>query len=319
MQDAVIDGTDLSNTVIPETVTTDAVMKDAPEQSESPMEQPLETPVNWPRKVDLFGVDYSPTTYDEATETILSAASQDVPGTVSCHAVHALISASCDPQLREMINAFDMVTPDGQPVRWAMNLLHGTKLRDRVYGPELTVRLCQRAAEKGVSIYLYGGSPEVVEKLQANLQERYPGLIVAGYESPPFRALTPEEDQQAVDRINASGAGVVFIGLGCPKQDIFAFQHRDRIRAVQVCVGAAFDFHADTLPMAPRWMQRSGLEWFFRLVQEPKRLWKRYLVTNSIYLRKLFTALLDPRRVRQQRQQTNRLMASHLVLKGNRS
>lgn len=283
------------------------------------IEEPMQQQVAWPPKVDLFGVECSPTTYAEATERVVDAAIRKVPGLVSCYAVHALVSASGDPDLRKMANAFDMITPDGQPVRWAMNLLHGAKLTDRVYGPELTVRLCQRAADAGVSIYLYGGSEAVVEKLQANLKERYPGLTIAGYESPPFRPLTPEEDQAAVDRINASGAGIVFIGLGCPKQDIFAYEHRDRIEGVQVCVGAAFDFHADTLPMAPKWMQRTGLEWLFRLVQEPRRLWKRYLVTNSVYLAKLGKALLLRAKVKKQRQTTNQLTKTHSALKGNPS
>jgi N-acetylglucosaminyldiphosphoundecaprenol N-acetyl-beta-D-mannosaminyltransferase len=273
----------------------------------------------WPRKVDLFGVDYSPTTYDEATEAIVRAAQENVSGVVSCHAVHALITASTDPKLRDMINAFDMVTPDGQPVRWAMNMLHGVNLTDRVYGPELTVRLCQKAADNGVSIYLYGGSPEVVSRLQENLCKRFPGLVIAGYESPPYRPLTEEEDEAVVEQINNSGAGIVFIGLGCPKQDVFAFEHRDRIHGVQVCVGAAFDFHADALPMAPAWMQRTGLEWLFRLVQEPRRLWRRYLVTNSTYLAKIAISLLNLRQVRWQHQQTKRLGASHLALKGTQS
>ncbi|PHS17454.1 MAG: glycosyl transferase [Blastopirellula sp.] len=271
----------------------------------------------WPRKVDLFGIGYSPTSYEEATDSIIAAATLNRSGVVSCHAVHALISASTDPDLGRMINQFEMVTPDGQPVRWAMNLLHATNLKERVYGPELTVRICQRAAETGVPIYLYGGSPEVVETLQVNLRDRYPGLIIAGYESPPYRALTPEEDQEVVDRINQSGAGIVFIGLGCPKQDVFAFEHRNQIKAVQICVGAAFDFHADTLPMAPKWMQQSGLEWLFRLIQEPKRLWKRYLITNSIYLGKLFLALLNVQQVRKQRQETKQQSTSTLNFKGN--
>ncbi len=268
-------------------------------------EQQLDNEFVWPRKVDLFGVNYSPTSYREAAESIVSAAVRGIPGIVSCHAVHALVTASCDPELRVMINAFDMVTPDGQPVRWAMNSLHGTNLAERVCGPELTLRLCDRAAAAGVPIYLYGGSPDVVESLQTNLCSRFPGLTVAGYESPPYRALTPEEDQEVCERINASGAGIVFIGLGCPKQDIFAYEHRDRIRGVQVCVGAAFDFHAGTLAMAPQWMQRSGLEWLFRLIKEPRRLWRRYLVTNSIYLKKVSMALLNRRQVRKQHRQWN--------------
>jgi len=155
----------------------------------------------------------------------------------------------------------------------------------------LTLRLCERAAAEGVSIYLYGGSPDVVEKLQSRLKQDIPGLQIAGYESPPFRELTTDEDAEMVERVNASGAGLMFIGLGCPKQDLFAYEHRDKVQAVQVCVGAAFDFHAGVKPMAPDWMQRYGLEWLYRLFQEPRRLWRRYLVTNTIFVFKLGTQI----------------------------
>jgi exopolysaccharide biosynthesis WecB/TagA/CpsF family protein len=188
-----------------------------------------------------------------------------------------------------------MVAPDGQPVRWALNLLHAARLKDRVYGPELTLRLCAQAAREGVPIYLYGGSPSVIEMLATHLLETYPELIIAGKESPPFRPLTVEESLQVDERINESGAGLVFIGLGCPKQDWFAAEHRDRLQAVQVCVGAAFDFHAGVKSTAPGWMQRNGLEWLFRLLSEPQRLWKRYLVTNTIYLLELLKAMCRPK------------------------
>jgi exopolysaccharide biosynthesis WecB/TagA/CpsF family protein len=250
----------------------------------------------WPDKVDVLGVAVSPTNYDEAADAIVQAAKTHRPGVISCHAVHAIVTASCDPSLREKVNTFDMITPDGQPVRWALNLLHRTRLTDRVYGPELMLRLCRAAAEEGVSIYLYGGRRTVVENLRDNLLEGLPDLEIAGYESPPFRPLTPEEDEQVVRRINDSGAGIVFIGLGCPKQDVFAYEHRDRIHAVQVCVGAAFDFHGGQIPMAPTWMQRRGLEWLYRLIQEPRRLWRRYLVTNSVFLAKLAVAMCRRRR-----------------------
>jgi exopolysaccharide biosynthesis WecB/TagA/CpsF family protein len=164
-----------------------------------------------------------------------------------------------------------------------MNYFHDAGLTDRVYGPELMRRLCKAAGEQGVSIYLYGSSPEVIEKLSANLRALFPGLVIAGSESPPFRALTEVEHEEVASRINASGAGLVFIGLGCPKQEAFAYRHRSSIRAVQVCVGAAFDFHAGVKPTAPAWMQKRGLEWVYRLVKEPGRLWKRYLVTNTTY------------------------------------
>ncbi len=250
-----------------------------------------DTQVAWPEKRDVLGVAVTPTTYEEATNVIVEAAKDRQAAVVSCHAVHAVVTASCDRSLRDKVNTFDMITPDGQPVRWALNLLHRAKLADRVYGPDLTLSLCGKAAEEGVPVYLYGGSPEVVEKMRKNILKQYPGLKIAGYESPPFRALTPEEDDQMVERLNASGAGIVFIGLGCPKQDLFAYEHRDRIQAVQVCVGAAFDFHAGAVPQAPGWMQRHGLEWLYRLIQEPRRLWRRYLVTNTIFLAKLFAAM----------------------------
>jgi N-acetylglucosaminyldiphosphoundecaprenol N-acetyl-beta-D-mannosaminyltransferase len=165
-----------------------------------------------------------------------------------------------------------------------------------VYGPELMIRLCRAAEAERVPIYLYGGSPEVVQRLHENLLRQFPALRIAGHESPPYRALTAEEDAALDDRIRASGARLVFIGLGCPKQDLFAYRHRHTIDAVQVCVGAAFDFHAGAKKMAPAFMQRNGLEWLYRLGQEPSRLWKRYLVTNSIFLGKLAVAMFRRRR-----------------------
>jgi exopolysaccharide biosynthesis WecB/TagA/CpsF family protein len=156
-------------------------------------------------------------------------------------------------------------------------------LADRVYGPEFMLRLCEAAAGAGVGVYLYGSTPGVVDKLKNTLVERFGGLRVVGAESPPFRPLTEGEGRAAVDRFNASGAGIVFVGTGCPRQELFAAEHRDRVRAVLVCVGAAFDFHAGAKRMAPPWMQRRGLEWLYRLCQEPGRLWRRYLVTNTIF------------------------------------
>lgn len=241
--------------------------------------------VRFPRKVDLFGgVLMTPTTYDEAVDVLLRAAEAGQPATADFGAVHVLATAARDADFRATVNALDMVAPDGQPVRWAMNFFHKAGLSDRVYGPELTRRVCKAAAKRGVSIYLYGSSPETIEKLKANLLTMFPALKIAGAESPPFRPLTAAEDAAAVERINASGAGLLFIGLGAPKQEAFAVAHRQSIRPVQLCVGAAFDFHAGVKSTAPAWMQKRGLEWLYRLVKEPRRLWKRYLVTNSVYL-----------------------------------
>lgn len=246
----------------------------------------------WPVKVDLLGVGISPTNYDEAVELILCAAERKQSPVVACQAVHAVVTAAGNAELRNRVNSFELVTPDGQPVRWAINWLHGVGLRERVYGPELMLRLCREAAGRGVGVYLYGGTEEVLDKLCARLEQHCPSLVIAGREAPPFRPMTDDEDRQVIGRINASGAGLVFIGLGCPKQDHFAYEHRQALRAALICVGAAFDFHAGLKPMAPRWMQRHGLEWLFRLASEPRRLWRRYLVTNSIFVGRVSLVLL---------------------------
>ncbi len=240
-------------------------------------------PLTWPAKRDVLGIGISVTNYDEATAAIIAAAQRHEPAIVSAFAVHAVVTAAQQPDLADKVNQFAMITPDGQPVRWALNALHKARLNERVYGPELTLRVCQAAAAAGISIYLYGGTPSVLELLIANLKQQFPELVIAGSEAPPFRALSAEEDAAVVQRIADSGAGIVLIGLGCPKQDLFAAAHRESIRAVQLCVGAAFDFHAGVKKTAPAWMQRRGLEWLFRLCQEPRRLFKRYLVTNSIF------------------------------------
>lgn len=255
-------------------------------------------PVVWPPKYDLFGVHVSAVTCHEAVDCIFSAVHHHEPAVVSAFAVHALVEASSSPKFTENANRFAMITPDGQPVRWSLNWLHRVGLKRTVRGSELMWQLCKRAASEGVSIYLYGSTDRTLAALQANLLNAFPSLIIAGVESPPFRPLTEDEDQAMVDRVNDSGAGLMFLGLGCPKQDYFAAEHADRLRLVQLCVGAAFDFHAGTQLTAPEWMQLSGLEWVFRLYQEPKRLWKRYLMTNATFLRKLAAQFLRQRMLR---------------------
>ncbi len=259
-------------------------------RSRAAIGEPRSSP--WPPKHDLFGVAISAVTYAEVVAAVINAARRRQPAVAGFFAVHAVITSSRDPVLREKVNGFDMIAPDGQPVRWALNLLYGTRLPTNIRGSEAMWRICERAANEGIPVYLYGGSPAVLKKLVAQLEKSFPKLQIAGAESPPFRPLTQEEDQAVVERINASGAGLVFIGLGCPKQDVFAAEHRGRIQAVQLCVGAAFDFHAGVKKTAPLWMQRTGLEWFHRLCHEPQRLWRRYLVTNCLFLRSLAAAWL---------------------------
>lgn len=261
--------------------------------------QPAAAPqgtIHWPPRCDLFGVRVSRTTYAEAEDVILQAARAHVNSVVTHLPVHGVVTAATDRSYREHVNDFDLVAPDGQPVRWALNHFFGAGLSDRVYGPELMLRLCRRAAREGVSIYLYGSTPEVLDTLKQRLTELCPGLRIAGAESPPFRRLTPAEDAAMVERVNASGAGLMFLGLGLPKQDEFAHEHKPAIHAVQLCVGAAFDFIAGNKRTAPAWMQRRGLEWLFRLTQEPGRLWRRYLTTNTVFLALVGREMLWPRR-----------------------
>jgi exopolysaccharide biosynthesis WecB/TagA/CpsF family protein len=189
-----------------------------------------------------------------------------------------------DPVHRFRLNALDMCVPDGQPVRWALNSLRGCHLTDRVYGPELMLRVCARAASEGLSIYLYGSTSEVLSKLRENLVARIPGLSIAGSSPSRFRKISPEEKAAAVREIRSSGAAIVFCGLGCPRQEVWAYEYREALGMPIVAVGAAFDFFAGRMPQAPKTLQRYGLEWAFRLYSEPRRLWRRYLLLNPLYL-----------------------------------
>jgi exopolysaccharide biosynthesis WecB/TagA/CpsF family protein len=237
-----------------------------------------------PTKKDLFGVGVSVAGPQEVVDHIIDWAHEHRTAAIDFMPVHSLVTAVRDAQYREAIKRFDIVACDGQPVRWAMNRFHHAGLRERVYGPHVMQNLCVRAAAEGLPIYLYGGKPDALEQLTYRLSQRLPELKIVGAESPPFRPLTDEEHAAAARRINASGARLVFLGIGCPKQELFAHRHLDDVRAVMCCVGAAFDFHAGTLKMAPAWMQQRGLEWLYRLCKEPRRLWKRYATTNAIFL-----------------------------------
>ena len=245
-----------------------------------------------PPKYDLIGIGVSATNYTETVETIVQSIREELSLIVTALPVHGVVTASQDPILKSKINSFDIIAPDGQPVRWAMNILYETRLNDRVYGPELMLRLCRRAAREQIGIYLYGSYSHVVDKLRNNLIRMFPNLLILGSESPPFRPLNSEEDRDVVARINESGARIVFLGLGCPLQDNFAFDHKNRIKAAQICVGAAFDFHSGNKKMAPKWMQRNGLEWLYRFRQEPKRLWRRYVYFNSAFLVKIMAKFI---------------------------
>jgi N-acetylglucosaminyldiphosphoundecaprenol N-acetyl-beta-D-mannosaminyltransferase len=190
-----------------------------------------------------------------------------------------------DPELRDAVVGADFTVPDGQPLVWAMNAL-GHDLSHRVYGPDLMERACERAARTGVRMYLYGGRNQgALVQLALNLRQRYPGLQIVGGYAPPFRELTEAEEATVADEINRSRADIVWVGIGVPKQEKWMARMRPRLEApVLVGVGAAFDFHAGLVPQAPQWMQRLGLEWAFRLSQEPRRLWKRYARYNPLFV-----------------------------------
>lgn len=238
----------------------------------------------WPYKRDIFGIDVSVTDYDELTDAILLAARERRGACVESLSVHGLMTATRDRQFRDALEQFDAVAPDGQPVRLALNVLHDAGLGDRVRATDLTLRVCERAAAERVAMYLFGSDPDVVDALRRELVRRFDGIHIAGCEPGVYRPLTPSEDRALVERINSSGAGILLLGLGCPRQELFAARHRTQIHAVQLCVGATFDFISGNKASAPLWMQHIGLEWLFRLMQEPRRLWRRYLDTNSRFI-----------------------------------
>jgi len=193
------------------------------------------------------------------------------------------VTAGQDAAFGEVVANADMATPDGAPVAWMLRKL-GFPTQQRINGPDLMWKYCAAAAGRDEPIFLYGNSTETLAELQNRLLVAFPALKVVGAYSPPFRPLTDEEDAHIVEVINDSGAGVVFVSLGCPKQEKWMAAHRGRINAVMIGVGAAFDYHAGTITRAPLWMQRAGLEWLHRLASEPGRLWKRYLVTNTLFV-----------------------------------
>lgn len=231
----------------------------------------------------ILDVRVDATSYDDATERILSW-SRDSRGRYVCVCnVHMIMEAFDDPGYRKVVTDADLVTPDGMPVVWCLRLL-GVEGATRVYGPELTPRLIRAAAETGVRVGFYGAAPDTLDTLVARVEERYPGVEIAYAHSPPFRALTPEEDAADVRAIRDSGVDILFVGLGCPKQERWMADHRDRLECVMLGVGAAFDFLAGAKAQAPGWIQSLGLEWLFRLVSEPRRLWKRYLKQNPRFV-----------------------------------
>jgi len=221
--------------------------------------------------------------YMSANDQIIQWARSDDSRCVCIANVHVLMEAYDSREFRKAVNDADLVTPDGVPLVWMMRA-KGAHKQERVYGPTLMSHVLESAARESIPVGFYGSKPEVVKQLVKKLQVRYKFLNVTFSYSPPFRTMSPEEDTGMVEQINQSGARILFVGLGCPKQELWMAEHRGRVNAVMLGVGAAFDFHAGLKPQAPAWLQRIGLEWLFRLLIEPRRLWKRYLYHNPRFI-----------------------------------
>jgi N-acetylglucosaminyldiphosphoundecaprenol N-acetyl-beta-D-mannosaminyltransferase len=235
-------------------------------------------------KKNILGVMINAIDYEATLDLIFRAADEKRSAIISALAVHGVMTGVFDSEHKFRLNHFDVLVPDGQPVRWVLNWLHSTQLSDRVRGPSLTRQVCARAAAQGVPIYLYGSTAEVLDQMKQRLEIDCPGLIIAGAEPSKFRRLTPDEKIEIADKIHASGAAITLVGLGCPRQETFAYEFRETLSMPILTVGAAFPFLAGLVQEAPEWMGRVGLEWLFRLVSEPQRLWRRYLYLNPAYL-----------------------------------
>lgn len=235
-------------------------------------------------RVNDLGVQVSAINLSLALQTIDGWIKQREQHYVTITGVHGVMESQRDPNLLKIHNEAGLVTPDGMALVWMCHR-RGKQQASRVYGPDLMLEIGRVSAERGYRHYFYGGGPGVAEQLAQKLQERFPGFNVVGVYSPPFRPLTPEEDAAAVEQVNALQPDIVWIGLSTPKQERWMSAHLHRLEApVMIGVGAAFDFHAGLKKQAPPWMQRNGLEWVFRLVTEPRHLWKRYLVNNPSFI-----------------------------------
>jgi N-acetylglucosaminyldiphosphoundecaprenol N-acetyl-beta-D-mannosaminyltransferase len=222
-------------------------------------------------------------TWDEALARITNWGAAHESRYVCICNVHSVVTTTRDVEFKIAVNNADMATPDGAPIAWALRRL-GHANQERINGPDLMMKYLKEAERLGQVVYFYGSTESTLAKLRLQLAREFPRLQIGGAVSPPFRPLTRDEDEAVVNGINASGANVVFVGLGCPKQEKWMADHRGRVNAVMIGVGAAFDYHAGVIKRAPVWWQRNGLEWLYRLGAEPRRLFKRYMVTNTLFV-----------------------------------
>ncbi len=237
------------------------------------------SPVGRPERDNILGVGVSAINMSMALRQIDHWIQEQDTQYVCVRDAHGIILSQSDSELRRIHNEAGLVTPDGLPLVWLLKLA-GYGHVGRVYGPDLMLKVFETSRDRGYKHFMYGSTEVVLTRLRENLEQRFPGLSIVGSYAPPFRALAPEEDEQDAKLINDSGADIVWVGLGTPKQEFWMAKQRDRLHApVMIGVGAAFDFHAGAKHQAPKFIQRSGFEWLFRLATEPRRLWRRYLKT----------------------------------------
>ena len=236
------------------------------------------------KKKRLLGVPYAITDYDSASDIIIKKGMAHHSFGVSALAVHGFVESVKNPDFRNTLEKIDMIVPDGQPIKWALNHFCKTGLKERVAGPILTGHVMQKADKLGLRIYLYGSTSQTLQKMQSFISQTYPNVVICGIHTDRFREATIEEDREDIDKINRVKPHIVLVGRGCPRQEKWVANHLGKIHAPMMAVGAAFDFMAGNIKHAPQWMKNAGLEWVHRLIQEPKKLWKRYLFTNSHFI-----------------------------------
>lgn len=234
-------------------------------------------------RTPVLGIPIDPVSMEQALDHIRVWAKRKESRVVCLCNADSLTTAQRDSKLAEAIASADLAVPDGAPVAWMLRRL-GCFGQTRVPGPDLMWRYCADAARRGEPVFLYGSTEQTLERLKTALAAAFPGSVVAGSISPPFRPLSAEEEHLHAAAINDSGAATVWVGLGCPKQEEWMHALRGRVGVPMIGVGAAFEFHAGTLRRAPDWMRRTGIEWLYRLIQEPRRLWRRYLLGNVRFI-----------------------------------
>ncbi len=233
--------------------------------------------------VPVIGLDIDVVGLDSAVERVIGLVDKESAGYVCVSTVHMVMEAHDDPSFAVRVNGADMTVADGMPLMWMQRHL-GYGDAERVRGNDLMTALLERCADAGHSVGFYGGKPEVIEKIRERVAVELPDLRIVYMYSPPFRQLSDSENSAIIDELNAATPSILFVGLGCPKQENWMAAHRNRVKCVMIGVGAAFDFYAGELRECPRWLSRIGLEWLFRFTQEPKRLWRRYLILNPRFM-----------------------------------